>query len=189
LKSIIFKILSYGLLVAVFGLECGAHPAQVLLIRHAEKPDDGGSDLSARGWQRAEVLPKLFSRAAFTQFGLPVALYAMKPTDDGKSIRAVQTLKYVAQSLDLPIDQDYDKEEVQPLVDEIMSDDAYEHKTVLICWEHKILEDIARAFGIANAPTWPDEQFDRVWVINFADDGSTSFKDLPENLLPGDSQH
>jgi len=60
---------------------------------------------------------------------------------------------------------------------------------VLICWEHKILRDIAKGFGVADVPEWPDEQYDRVWVISFAADGSTTLKDLPEKLLPGDSNH
>jgi hypothetical protein len=33
---------------------------------------------------------------------------------------------------------------------------------------------------------WPDTQFDRIWRIDYKD-GKATIKDLPQHLLPGDS--
>src|SRR6185312_11446848 len=103
-KFILLSIAVFGL----WGIESSARPAQVLLIRHAEK-EQGSKDLSARGWQRARALPRLLERADLTEYGVPAALFAMKPTTDGKSKRAVETLTYLAQYLELPINSAFDK--------------------------------------------------------------------------------
>ena len=66
-------------------------PAQILLMRHGEKPVVG-NELSPQGWRRAQALPTLFSRPELRRFGLPVGLYAMAPSHPGGSIRAIETL-------------------------------------------------------------------------------------------------
>src|SRR6185437_6917939 len=152
------------LVIAVFvflgllGLgQAQAAPAQVLLIRHGEKPPQG-NDLSARGWQRAQALPELFQRPEFEQYGLPVALYAMAPkgglSNPQSSMRAVETLKYLSADLHLPINTQYERDDFAPMVHEIMGLPQYDGKLVVVCWEHKVMTDIAKAFGIANPPQY-----------------------------------
>src|SRR5687768_12383424 len=83
-----------------------AMPAQILLIRHAEKPESG-PELSSVGWERARALPTLFRRPEFKKSGSPVALIAMAPKDKDGSVRSIQTLKYVADEFNLTINSDY----------------------------------------------------------------------------------
>lgn len=170
-----------------------AAPAQVLIIRHAEKPETG-DDLSPEGYKRAEALVPYFeSNPAVTRYGTPVAIYAMKPADDGsgdESRRPIETVTPLAQSLGLRIQANYTRKELQPLVDEIMSTPAYDGKMVLICWEHKKIDTLAKDFGVRPKPdAWPDEVFDKVWELDFsAKDGKlTNFREFSQDVMPGDT--
>lgn len=174
-----------ALLLLLAPLPSYATPAQVLLIRHGEKPDEG-SDLSDRGWQRARALPQLFDHPEFKAFGAPVALFAQKPKADGSQIRPSQTLQFVAASLNLPLELDYPRDDVSGVAREILQNPAYEGKFVVLCWEHKAMEDIAAALGVSPKPSYPGDRFDRAWLVTFGA-GAPRFDDLPERLLPGDS--
>ena len=167
-----------------------AMPAQILLIRHGEKPAQG-NQLSKRGWERSQALPFLFTnRTEFTSYGIPVALYAMAPEKQGGSIRAIQTLKYVSEIFKLPIETSFTRDEVKEVVDNINSNRLFDGKTIVLCWEHKVLVDMAHALGVSKKLIWPKAQFDRVWVLDFSPNGDfVSFKDLPQKLLPNDSPY
>jgi len=174
-------------LTLVSELTATAAPAQVVLIRHGEKPDEG-NELNAKGWQRANALPQFFNNNAVVKaFGLPVAIYAMEPSDDDGSVRAIQTVTPLAKSLGLEIQSKYSKKEIKPLVDEILSNASYDNHMVLICWEHKMIPKIVRQFGWDNAPDWDGSVFDRAWVLNFTGNAVTQFQNIPQHLLPGDS--
>lgn len=166
--------------------ELWARPAQVMLIRHGEKPVDG-DDLSDRGWDRAKALPQLMKRADLTRFGQPVGLFAMVPTAKRKSMRAIQTLQFLSQAIGVRTNTDFERDMVEPLATEILENSIYDNKAVWVCWEHKVLVDIAKALGVDDPPDWPNDQFDRVWVITYDTGGHATLTDLPERLLPGDS--
>ena len=165
-----------------------AAPAQVVIIRHGEKPPSG-PDLDERGYARAQALIGFFESApAVTQFGPPAAIYAMKPKDEDGSRRPIETVTPLAQALGVKIDADYTRKQIAQLVKDILGNPAYEGKTVLICWEHHMIPDIVAAFGWTSAPrTWPGSSFDRAWVLTFDGDKVADFADAPEKLLAGDS--
>ncbi len=162
-------------------------PAQIVVIRHGEKPATGG-ELSAQGVQRAQSLPRFFkTNPEVMRFGAPVAIYAFKPAVAGGSVRAIQTVTPLAKQLGLSIHQDYIRDDYAKMVEEIKSTHAYDGHMVLICWEHKVITDIVAAFG-ATGHDWPGgDVYDRAWVLDFNGDQLIQFKDLPESLLPGDS--
>jgi hypothetical protein len=180
-----------GILAITSGTQAWAAPAQVIIIRHGEKPDVG-NELSTQGQERAQALPSFFENNEIaTRFGLPVAVYAMgqKPNDPDDSLRAIETVAPLAQALGLTLNDEYTRQEIQPLVDTIMQTTDYDGKNVVICWEHTMIPEIAAAFGVNNPPQWPGNVFDRAWVIDFSNsDGSVqSFQNIPEDVLPGDS--
>jgi hypothetical protein len=75
------------------------------------------------------------------------------------------------------------------MVDEIKHQKQYEGHTVLICWEHKVIPEIAAAFGAEDAPRkWKGETYDRTWVLTLNADGHCAFRDLPQRLMYGDSE-
>ncbi len=164
-------------------------PAQVLLIRHGEKPPQG-NELNEQGWKRAEALPNLFkTRDEFMKYGTPVALFAQKPFADG-SLRALQTLLYVSREFQIQTQTPYLRDETTALVQLIKSDRSLDGRMIVICWQHEALKDIAKAFGATKLPAWPAKQFDRVWSLSFASDGQLNqFENLPQRLLPTDDSN
>jgi hypothetical protein len=165
-----------------------AHPAQIIIIRHAEKPTSG-SDLSPRGEERAAALVPYFLKAdELSKFGTPVAIYAQKPSNATPSRRAIETVQPLADALHLKVNESYHRDEFQKMMDEILRSPEYEGRTVLICWEHKVIPAIAAELGAEGAPSkWPDDEFDRTWVLTFGDSKAPQFKNLPQRLMYGDS--
>ncbi|MBC7457393.1 MAG: histidine phosphatase family protein [Bdellovibrionaceae bacterium] len=166
-----------------------AMPAQIILIRHGEKPDVG-DELSSQGWERAKALPDLFKRAEFKQYGDPVALYAMNKNGQQGSVRAIQTLKYLSDVFKVSINTNYTRDEVSNLIDDIKKNHKYDGKMIVVCWEHKVLINIAIGLGVKQSLSWPPDQFDRTWILDFNSAGQfKTFRDLPQKLLPSDSKN
>ena len=166
-----------------------AAPAQVILIRHAEKPASG-NELDPRGFQRAKALAGFFENTpSMTRYGTPAAIYAMAPKDQNGSLRPIETVTPLADSLGLKINSAYKKEELSSLIGDILNTSAYDGKMVLVCWEHNMIPEIVKGFGWSGAPlSWDGSVFDRAWVLNFTGGAVVSFEDIPQRLLPGDSE-
>lgn len=176
------------ILISIFSIQSLSMPAQIILMRHGEKPEDG-DELSEKGWERAKALPKLFDRKELKS--KPFALYAMKRKSefDG-SIRPIQTLKYVSEKFNLSINTPFKKDQVIELVQKIKNDPNLNNQLVVICWEHKVLLDIAGALGVTSPTDWPGDVYDRFWLLDFSAKGALiNFQNLPERLLPTDSRN
>ncbi len=163
-------------------------PAQVIVIRHGEKPPVG-NHLNDRGRARAQALVGFFKNSPeATQYGTPAAIYAMKPSSDDGSFRPIETVTPLAQSLGLQIIEDYAKKDGLAMIQAIMSNANYAGKMILICWEHHDIVNLVHDLGWDSGPdTWKGDVFDRAWVLNFENGKPVSFKDVPEHILPGDS--
>jgi len=187
------KVALASVFLTFFGIVSSswATPAQVLIIRHGEKPSTG-DDLSPQGQQRAQAYVHYFeTNPDVLDYGTPVAIYAMKASaggeDEDLSFRPVETVTPLAQALGLQVQANYEKDDVQSLVSDIMSNPAYDGKMVLICWEHKVIVDIAAQFGVSPTPNaWPGSVFDQVWEINFSGDQVSNFREFSEHLMPWD---
>ena len=140
------------LLLALLGVVSRAlpQPAQVILIRHAEKPTDPRAvDLSREGQRRAEELVSfLTNEPALTKYGLPVALYATERTKHGHSVRTQETIAPLARELHVPIQTPYPAENYKRLARSILGNPKYQGKTVLICWVHEYIPQLAAALGV-----------------------------------------
>jgi hypothetical protein len=166
-----------------------ATPAQILIIRHAEKPLTG-PNLSPEGEARANALIGFFQKdPRMLQYGLPVAIYAASPTKEDGSLRSIETVEPLAKALNLPIHEEFNKDEYADAAAEILNDVEYEGRMVLLSWEHKVIPSLAEALGIENAPQWPSNTFDRVWEIDYRLNEVSGFRNLPQRLMPGDSDH
>ena len=179
------------LMMAVVGL-CAAlpaqgKPAQVILIRHAEKPPEG-NELSQKGRERAAALaPYFLGRPEVVQFKTPVAIYAQGLKKEDSCADRWRPYKALAAALKLAVIDKYTHDEFPRMVEEILSRPEYDGKMVLICWEHKAIPDMARAFGVKKPPEWPGAVFDRTWIITFSADKKPSLASLPQKLMYGDS--
>ena len=163
-------------------------PATVLLIRHAEKLTDGRPDLSPVGFERAKAIPELFGGAgAAVPHNLPRPDFLFATHVSKNSNRPVETITPLSQALGLPISSQIDDKDFATLAAELLSG-KYAGKVVLVAWHHGSLPGLARALGAAPPyDPWPETQFDRVWRIDYRD-GKATLTDLPQRLMPGDSQ-
>jgi phosphohistidine phosphatase SixA len=161
-------------------------PRLVMIIRHAEKPDETGGekdpDLSPRGFERAKALARVIP----DHFPKPDFLIATKKTKG--SNRPVETITPLATALNREIDSQFKTDEVDQVAHALLSDPKYDGKVVLIAWHHEKIPDLAKALGVKDAPDkWNSNVFDRVWEITY-DHNAAHWTDVPENALPGDSQ-
>ena len=118
--------------------------------------------------------------------GSPVAIYAQKSSATHRSKRPVDTVAPLARALKLEVIA-VDHERYKRMVKEILSNPRYDRKTVLICWEHNAITQLAKVFGVKDAPKFPGV-YDRTWIITFSAKGKARLTDLPQRLLPGDSK-
>ena len=158
-------------------------PTTILIVRHAEKLDDGEANLSPAGAARAGLLPQMFGSR--TDLPTPQVLFAARSTTH--SDRPTQTLTPLAEALHLPIDDRFNDHQYADLAAELLSG-RYAGKVVLVVWHHGRIPQLAIALG-ATPPynPWPAQQYDRIWRIDYIN-GKATLHDLPIGLMPGDSR-
>jgi hypothetical protein len=178
--------------------QAGKYPLHVLILRHAEKPDNADDpDLSSRGAARAAALPSLFLapptfRTKPAPFPTPDVLFAAG--ESNKSNRPVETVTPLAKALgDMTIHHKHKDDDFQAVADDIVGEKKYAGKTILICWHHGKIPELARAIldRAKNGDKvkdqlprrWDDAVFDRIWQITFDDAGKATFADRPQRLL------
>jgi hypothetical protein len=165
------------------------YPARVLLIRHAEKPDDVlSTHLSEAGVKRAEALPKLFEKTDDRPEPFPKPDFLIAARNTKNSRRPVETLAPLTKALDLKIDTGFDREEPATLVKALFGKSKYAGKTILVSWHHGEIVALAKALGVESPPEWKDHTFDRVWDLTFDAEGKVTFRNRPMRLMPGDKE-
>lgn len=177
------RVLSVALVFAAVGSPAAwATPAQVLIIRHAEKSDTT-PDLSPEGYARAQALVGYFqNNATVTKYGTPVAIYAMAATNQDTGLRPFETVKPLADALGMTVLSSYKKDDVWDLAAEVMSKSEYIGKMVLICWEHKMITPLASALGVSNPGKYSGDEFGQVWEIDFSNDQVVDFRQYEEDV-------
>jgi broad specificity phosphatase PhoE len=140
-----------------------AQPSQVLIIRHAEKPDDDSIHLSPNGQKRAEALPRLFMKSLDrpVPFPKPDFLFATKMSSHGN--RPVETVTPLARALNLDINAWFKDDEFAQLATELLTNPRYAGKTVLVCWHHGTIPKLAEKLKAEDVPDhWKELVFDKV---------------------------
>jgi broad specificity phosphatase PhoE len=154
-------------------------PHRIFIIRHAEKPEKGDSPhLSEKGRLRAAALPR---------YPLPTLAGIFAAKTSPESARPVETVTPLAAASGLSISADIKNKEFPQLVDEVLSG-RLAGKDLLICWHHEEIPHLTRSLGVnlTRSYKWHDV-YDRIWVVTYLKDGTPSFEDRPQRLLPGDS--
>lgn len=162
-------------------------PSAVLLLRHAEKPDDNNDiNLSTRGYSRAGALPSWLIK----QFGTPYAIYAMDPSDKSHlTLRPIQTVTPLSETIGVAIDKSYRYGQIHKLVHSVLTNVQNSGRLIVICWEHDEIKDIAKLFGY-DAKPWKSDDFDHLWLLDSLsnlDNKNNKPKIIPQKLLYGDS--
>lgn len=163
-------------------------PAQVILIRHAEKPATGNG-LSLKGRERAHAFVPFFQGApSVLSYGLPEAIFAAAPSTNDPSVRSLQTILPLCNEMNLTVKDQFTIHQTQEITNELLNNPDYEGKMVLVCWPHAELPAIAKLLGAKKTPEkWSDDVYDRLWILTFNEKGEVSFQNLPQKLLYGDS--
>jgi len=147
-------------------------PAQIILIRHADKPaDPKDPHLSPAGVQRSErLVPFIMTDPAMTRFGLPVAVFATRTTTQDTGLRTQETVAPLARALKLPVQTPFLGQEYAALAKLILAEPAYAGKTILICWNHSEIPRLAAALGVTqDLPKWKGSVYDQVYTISYHD--------------------
>jgi len=171
---------------------------RIMLIRHAEKPDDthGGvdpkgaadkHDLIVRGWQRAGALTQFFAKPRDPNGPIkpPTAIFATEPSSPTASKRPLHTVTPLAKFIDVDIDSSITEGSEPDLVNKASASNG----VVLIAWHHEAIPAIANLIlQNHSAPQkWPGDRFDLVWIFSrTAANAPWTFAQAPQLLLSGD---
>ncbi|KAI1815678.1 hypothetical protein GGS20DRAFT_584247 [Poronia punctata] len=136
-----------------------ANKPTVYLIRHGEKPPNDGIGLSPEGEQRAECLRTVFGAASEYNIGY---ILAQTPKENGKRARPYLTVKPLADDLGLTVDTSCDRDDEQCVQDAVEGYDG--DGNILICWEHKQLNNLAEELGASDVDNYPDDSYDLIWT-------------------------
>jgi phosphohistidine phosphatase SixA len=156
-----------------------APPRLIILIRHAEKPDDKSDPhLSPAGRLRAAMLadqiPQLY----------PALSVIVAAAQSDNSNRCFETVEPLAKKLRLEIVTRFKDKHPEELAAALL-DGSYAGKTILVCWHHEEMRDVAQDLRVGDAPkALKDDVFDRLWEILYGADGSASLVEKQQPPVP-----
>jgi broad specificity phosphatase PhoE len=166
----------------------GPRNAVVLIIRHAEEPDQG-SGLSAIGTARADAYANYFKN--FRIDGQPLNLdYLFAAGDSSNSERPRLTIEPTGRALGLTVDSRFKNGRYLDLVDEIQR--LPPGKNVLVSWHHGKIPYLLRAFGadpgrLLPRGKWPDDVYNWLIELRYDENGHLlASKRINEKLLSDD---
>jgi broad specificity phosphatase PhoE len=162
-------MICFATVLALLAPRQATRPAQIILIRHAEKPDDKANPhLSPEGVQRARKLVGwLTTDPVVNKYGKPVAIYATKTTKDDDGQRTQETAAPAAAALKLPVQTPFLGKDYKGLAKLILGNPAYAGKTVVIVWNHEVIPELVAELGAAQPPPWKNKEYDQVYVISW----------------------
>ncbi len=154
-----------------------AVPREIILIRHADKlnQSDPGPFLSPRGVARAD----LFSKYYLSAYREPDFIITTAQTH--YSYRELQTviplvtrisILHPQGSRPVLLSDRYKHEKklrgLKKLSDDLLNDNRFSGKTILICWHHAEIPQLLNALGATPyQPQLADEDYDTVYHILF----------------------
>lgn len=168
----------------------GLADTTVLIIRHAEKPDEG-SGLTPEGEARAQAYVKYFEH--FSIDGQPARPDTLIAAADSKeSIRPRLTIEPLSAATGLPIDDRFSDKQAKELADALRHGDH--GQTVLICWHHgeipKLIHELGGdAAALIHGDKWPSKVFGWVVVLRYDPKGHVipgASQVIEEHLMPDD---
>jgi fermentation-respiration switch protein FrsA (DUF1100 family) len=153
----------------------------IVLVRHGEKPK-GLGQLDCQGLNRALALPPVIAKT----FGRPSAVFAPDPSqqreDYGVSydyVRPLATIEPTAIFFGLPVNASFGVSNTDGLR-AALEQPLYRNAVVIVAWEHRLIETIARALLAAHGgdpalvPKWDKDDFDSIYVVTITVTGDAA---------------
>lgn len=148
-------------------------PAQIIIVRHAEKDPKTGQLVDPQGLERAAALAYYLTETPYLQqFGQIAAVFASRQIDQSDRVipRTIETMMPVAELLQLPVHSPFNGFQTAQMANFILNSPKYDGKNIVICWNHSSIIDLLRAFGFLwpmNTVAYPNCRFDFTFVLNY----------------------
>jgi hypothetical protein len=149
----------------------------ILMIRHAEKPDSG-TGLAVEGQERAQAYVIYFQNYSLDGNSLKLD-YLFAAADSSESHRPRLTIEPLSEAIGLEINDKHKDKDFQKVADDILQNAKYNDSNILICWHHGEILDLAAALGVDASklppvshwptPPWPSDVFG--WLLQLCYDG------------------
>jgi broad specificity phosphatase PhoE len=147
-------------------------PQRILVMRHADKPDvETDPNLSPAGQERAD---KLVANIPAT-FGAPDFIFASAVSRH--SARPFETVAPLSRTIGVPIDATIADQDYEFLASDLLSNDHYAAKRVLVCWHHGNISALAEALGSLSADVparWLDNVFNLILKLDYGPGGPST---------------
>ena len=196
LKLVFCTLIALGIPAAIFAQSAqsenssGLKNAVILIIRHAEKADDGHG-LSSLGVARAKAYASYFKNVTIN--GRAVKLDDIFASKDSRiSHRPLLTIEPTAEELGLKINDRFKNNQFNELVNEIKSQPHGEN--ILAVWHHGNIPGLLRSLG-ADPKTllpngkWPGHVYDWLIELRYDENGhlleSTRIKSFGHGEMNG----
>ena len=138
--------------------------ATILIIRHAEKPEEG-TGLTPAGEKRALAYVNYFASLRVDKAPLRLD-HLFAAADSKNSERPRLTLQPLSRELKLPLDLRFEADDVAALAEELYRRDH--GKGIVICWHHGTIPALLAELGADPARLLPDGEWPKDvfnWVI------------------------
>ena len=151
--------------------------SNILLIRHAEKPDTGPG-LSPAGRARADAYVGFFRGLALDGPGGLDHLFAAE--DSPASARPSLTVAPLAAALGLAVVTNFKDKDYKSLAGHLLGLDQFANSGIVICWHHEHILPLAASLGVdanhlpassAWPNRWPGDVFGWLLRIGYDDQG------------------
>jgi phosphohistidine phosphatase SixA len=153
-------------------------PERILLMRHAEKPDDENiPHLTAAGFERAERLPNYI----FSQFGRPDYIFAS--ANSRKSSRPYETAVPLSKQSGVPIDATFRDKDFERLAYVLRHDSRFSGKLIVVVWHHGSIPGFAQALNAQDGAYplhWDSKVFNQILQFDYTAKSYSTVKCLTE---------
>jgi hypothetical protein len=221
MRTPVIRLVLAALLLAASAAPLSATPARIIILRHGEK--DNSWKLCHVGQERAEALAatylgenatkSLFAKGERPVF-LAITLHSLELASPSALSRSTPIVLYSVvpeKGLSKSDETEELNRRTQEAAHDVMTNPAYDGKTVVMVWEHKHIANakleakfpgqavtLSQLFKLDSLPgvpkTWPSATYDYFWIVDFPADAKRpskfsmikqqfggSYADLPAN--------
>jgi hypothetical protein len=95
-------------------------------------------------------------------------VFATKTTKDDNGQRTQETVAPLAKALKLEVQTPFHGRQYAELAASILGNRSFAGKTVVICWNHEMIPELAAALGVTPKPAkWKGSVYDQLYVISY----------------------